>query len=260
MGSKAVQGYLWGQNAKNWATIQEPTGNAGYAYVLGYLSLKGGEILLDVGCGSGIFSSLATEKGAVVTGIDASEPLLAEAMKRHPAVNFMPGEMEELPFGNDNFDIVCGFNSFQYAANTKNALTEARRVLKNNGKLAVMIWGNREDCEAATYLRAVGSLLPPPPPGAPGPFALSENHLLENLLKEADFEIIDNIDIDSVWDYADTDTALRGLLSVGPAAKAIEINGIGKVRETVMNAIKPYLQVNGHVIFKNKFRVVIAKK
>ena len=260
MGSKAVQGYLWGQNPKNWATIQEPTGNAGYTYVLEHLNLEGGKVLLDVGCGSGIFSSLATEKGAIVTGIDASEALLAVAMHRNPAINFMPGEMEELPFGDENFDIVCGFNSFQYAANTKNALTEAYRVLKSDGRLAVMIWGNKEDCEAASYLKAVGSLLPSPPPGAPGPFALSENHLLEDILEKVGFEIIDNADIDSVWDYADTDIALRGLLSVGPAAKAIEINGIEKVSETVIKAIEPYITNNGHVVFKNKFRVVIAKK
>ncbi len=69
--------------------------------------------------------------------------------------------MEELPFTDKTFDVVSGFNSFQYAANTKNALIEAKRVMKDNGQLAVMIWGNKEDCEAATYLKAIGSLLPP---------------------------------------------------------------------------------------------------
>jgi hypothetical protein len=34
--------------------------------------------------------------------------------------------------------------------------------------------GPPEDCEAAAYLGALGALLPPPPPGAPGPFALSQ--------------------------------------------------------------------------------------
>jgi SAM-dependent methyltransferase len=215
---------------------------------------------LDIGCGSGIFSDLAAASGATVTGIDASEPLLAEAALRNPAITFLGGEMEELPFADSCFDIVCGFNSFQYAASTKNALTEALRVLKDDGKLAVMIWGNKEDCEAATYLKAVGSLLPPPAPGAPGPFALSENQLLENMLQEVGFTIIDNNDLDSVWDYPNPDTALRGLLSVGPAAKAIEINGTGKVRDAVVKAIAPYVKDNGHVVFKNKFRVVIAKK
>ena len=127
---------------------------------------------------------LASDKGAKVVGIDATPAFIELATKRDPHATFVVGEMEELPFEENWFDYVVGFNSFQYAADTKNALTEAKRVLKNKGHLIAMIWGNKSECEAATYLKAVGSLLPPPPPGAPGPFALSENRLLENILEE----------------------------------------------------------------------------
>jgi ubiquinone/menaquinone biosynthesis C-methylase UbiE len=260
MGSKAIQGHLWGQNPKDWATIQEPTGNAGYTFVLNKIKFKIGETLLDVGCGSGIFSNLVAGKGVTVTGIDASKPLLDEAKERNPIINFLAGEMEELPFSDNTFDFVCGFNSFQYAANTKNALTEAFRVLKAGGNLVAMIWGNKEDCETATYLKAISGLLPSPLPGAPGPFALSENHLLENILQEIGFKIIINEDIDSIWDYADTGNTIRGLMSIGPAAKAIENSGFQKVHDTVLAAVQPYIQGNGHVVYKNKFRVVIAQK
>lgn len=260
MGSQAIQSHLWGQRPQDWATIQEPTGMAGYKHALGFLKIVNRLRLLDVGCGTGIFSDIANGKGAEVTGIDASDKLINEAKVRNPNISFLTGEMEELPFEDELFDIVCGFNSFQYAANVKNALFEAKRVLKPGGKLVAMIWGNKEDCEAATYLKAVGSLLPPPPPGAPGPFALTENHLLESILEEIGFRILENTDVPSVWDYPDTDTALRGLLSVGPAAKAIENSGYEKVRETVLNAVQPYLQSNGHVVYKNKFRVVIVEK
>jgi SAM-dependent methyltransferase len=260
MGSQAIQGKLWGQRSKDWATIQEDTGSAGYVYVLDYLKLKPADKLLDVGCGTGIFSNLAQKSGAIVTGVDASEALIALAVERNNSVTFLTGEMEELPFANNAFDVVCGFNSFQYAASTPNALAEAYRVLKQGGKLAAMIWGNKEDCEAATYLKAIGSLLPPPPPGAPGPFALSENHLLESTLQQAAFKIINNVDINTVWDYPDTDIALRGLLSVGPAARAIENSGYQKVYDTILDAVQPYVQSNGLVVYKNKFRIVVAEK
>lgn len=260
MGSKVIQGELWGQQPKNWAEIQEQTGRAGYDYVLDFLNIKTEDKLLDVGCGSGLFSSLASNAGAEVTGIDASEKLIEEAKRRITSVDFLTGEMEELPFDHNTFDFVCGFNSFQYAANVKNALEEAGRVLKRGGKIVVMIWGNKEDCEAATYLKAVGSLLPPPPPGAPGPFALSENHLLENILEESGFKIIDNKDIDSVWDYPDKDTALKGLISAGPVARAIQNSGFEKVYDTISNAVDAYVKDNGHVVYHNKFRIVIGEK
>lgn len=260
MGSKAIQGHLWGQRAGDWANIQEQTGNDGYLYVLNLPDLNTAGKLLDVGCGSGLFSNLAHLKGAGVTGIDASGQLIEWARQRNPDIHFLTGEMESLPFADQDFDLVCGFNSFQYAADVKNALTEAKRVLKDKGRLITMIWGNKEDCEAATYLKAVASLLPPPAPGAPGPFALSENGLLETLLIETGFKIIEQVDIAGIWDYSSADIALKGLISAGPVARAIENSGFDKVYQTISDAIKPYIQNNGHVLYHNKYRIIIAEK
>ncbi|MDB5275451.1 MAG: hypothetical protein JWR61_406 [Ferruginibacter sp.] len=260
MGSQAIQGKLWGRRPKDWGHIQEQTGQAGYDFVLRALSLSAGTRLLDIGCGTGYFCKLASDKEATVTGLDATAEFIEEAKKRVPAAQFAIGEMEELSYEDKTFDVVCGFNSFQYAANTKNALIEAKRVLTDDGKLAAMIWGNKEECEAATYLRAVGSLLPPPPPGAPGPFALTENGLLEKILEEVGFGKIATFDVPSVWEYPDTDIALKGLMSAGPVARAIENSGFEKVYETISKAIHPYIQPNGHVVYNNKFRIVMAEK
>jgi hypothetical protein len=123
-----------------------------------------------------------------------------------------------------------------------------------------MIWGDKKNCETASCLKAIGSLLPAPPSGSPGPFALSENRLLERSLEDVGLFVKECIDIESVWDYPDIDTAIKGMLSTGPSAKAIEINGIDKVYETIFEAMKPYLQRNEHVVYKNEFRVVISEK
>lgn len=260
MGSSKIQGRLWGQKPEDWASIQEPTGNSGYEHALKFLKIKPTQTLLDVGCGTGFFCDLAFKQGIDVTGIDASAEFIEQAKKRNSGIQFSTGEMEELPFEDNTFNIVCGFNSFQYAANIKNALLEAKRVLKNEGKLVVMIWGNKEDCEAASYLKAIGSLLPPPPPNAGGPFGLSENQLLEKTIEEIGLRIIANNDITSIWDYPNADIALKGLLSAGPVAKAIENSGFEKVYDTTSEAIQPYIQKNGRVVYKNKWRVVISEK
>jgi hypothetical protein len=124
--------------------------------------------------------------------------------------------------------------------------------------LVVMIWGNKEDCEAASYLKSVGSLLPPPPPGASGPFALSENQLLEKTLETGGFNITSVNDIPTVWDYPDLATAMAGLLSAGPAVRAIQHSGYDKAYETVAASAQAYIQPDGHIRYRNKFRIVLA--
>jgi len=260
MGSQEIQNKLWGRQTEDWANIQEKTGSSGYDYALTQLELNDHMNLLDIGCGSGIFSNFAQLKGISTTGIDACENLIRHAKHRNSDANFLVGDMEDLPFKNDSFDVVCGFNSFQYAGDIKKAFTEAKRVLKDKGKMVVMIWGNKEDCEVASYVKAVGSLLPPPPPGAGGPFALSENQLLERLLEEAGFQIVDNYDVDSVWEYPDNQTALKGLASSGPITKIIEHTSSEVVERTILNAIEPYVQTDGTVVYNNKWRVVTAIK
>lgn len=258
MGSQAIQAKLWGQQPRDWADIQEHTSRPVYRFVLDVLAIPKNTTLLDVGCGSGHFVRMAADEGATITGIDASEPLLSLAAMRVPEGRFLTGEMEELPFADASFDLVSGFNSFQYAANVTNALTEARRVLKPGGKLIAMIWGNREDCEAATYLAAVSSLLPPPPPGAPGPFALSENRLLEKTLQEVGLTMLSNTDVPAKWEYPDVATAIKGLMSAGPVARAVEHSGFDEAYAQVYKSVKPYTRDTGHVVFNNRFRVIVA--
>jgi len=260
MGSQAVQSSLWGQRPADWANVQELTSRPVYLAVLDSLPLAAGPRLLDVGCGSGHFGQLAHERGARVTGLDATPAFVEAARRRVPAGHFGVGDMEALPFPDEAFDVVCGFNSFQYAADGRAALREARRVLTGTGQLVIAIWGNPEDCEAATYLRAVGSLLPPPPPGAPGPFALSQNGLLETMLRDADLAVVRVADLPCPWHYPNAEEALRGLLSAGPAARAIEHSGWELTRATVAAALQPFVRPDGQVVYHNTYRVVVAQK
>ena len=139
------------------------------------------------------------------------------------------GDLQFLPYEDGEFDVVLGFNSFQYAADVPAALREARRVLRDGGCLGILAWGPGEQCELAPYLAAVGSVLPPPAPGAPGPFRLSEPGVLRGLVEEAGFDAAVVADAAAAFVYPDEPTALRRLLSAGPCVTAIAHAGEGAV-------------------------------
>ena len=58
-----------------------------------------GTELLDAGCGAGLAAQLAAERGAVVSGLDATSALLAIAAERVPNGEFAAGDLESLPYG-----------------------------------------------------------------------------------------------------------------------------------------------------------------
>jgi SAM-dependent methyltransferase len=257
-GTAGVQGELWSARARDWADVQEDTMLPLYRAVLERSAIGAGARLLDVGCGSGRFAELAAQRGAVVSGLDAAPALVAIARERVTDGDLRVGEIEQLPWADAAFDVVTGFNAFQYAANPANALREARRVAVAGAPVFIATWGAPEACEAASYLRALGALVPPPPPGTPGPFALSVPGALERLAAEAGLSPGEQVEVECTWHYADLDTALRGLLSAGPAIRAVRHAGEEPVRRAVTEAIAPFRTAQGRYAIENTFRYLVA--
>lgn len=260
MGTAEVQGRLWGARPRAWAELQEAANGPMYEAAFDAAGLAAGQRYLDIGCGAGLAVSLAAKRGAEASGLDAAAGLAELARNRTPDADIRVGELEELPFADGSFDVVSGFNSFQYAADKVNGLAQAKRVMKDDGKLIVLVWGQPEDCEMAGYLKALGGLLPPPPPGAPGPWALSPPGALEELAGKAGLRTIDAQTVPITFDFANQEEAVRGLLAPGPATLAIQTSGEGTVAEAIRGAIAPYRRADGSYRLHNVFRFIVAVK
>ncbi len=258
-GSAQMQGDLWSARARDYAELQEGHFRPLYEGVLHRPELANARSILDVGCGPGLAVQVFAQKIANVAGIDASAAFIEIARERMPSRNFRVGEMEALPYADGSFDVVTGFNAFQYAASPINALREARRVAQPGGTIVIATWGLPEDCEAAGHLKALGALMPPPPPGAPGPFALSDETKLKALASEAGLTPIDVIDVECLWVYPSLDVALRGMLSAGPAERAIRNSSTERARDAVASSIAPYRKPSGEYRLNNKFRYLVAR-
>jgi SAM-dependent methyltransferase len=254
-----MQGDLWSVRASDYAEVQEPTFLPLYESVLARPEVAGASVLLDVGCGPGLAVQTLAKKIGRVAGVDAAAPFIAIARRRVPQGDFRVTEMEELPHADGSFEVVTGFNAFQYAAKPVNALREARRVAKRGGLIVIAVWGLPEQCQAAGHLKALGALMPPSPPGAPGPFALSDETKLGAFAAEAGLTPVTVVDVACPWIYPSLETALKGMLSAGPAERAIRASSMEQARDAIAGSIAPYRTASGGYHLNNVFRYLIAR-
>jgi SAM-dependent methyltransferase len=259
MGSAQVQGALWGAAAEEFAELVEPAGVPIYEAAFDAMGVTSGSRLLDVGCGAGLALQLAHKRGAEVFGLDASARLLAIARLRLPDADLREGDVEELPYDDDSFDVVTAFNSVQYASDPTEALREIRRVAVPGAPVAVATWGDPDRCEARAWIAAVGALLPPPPPGAGGPFALAAPGALEALVESAGLSAERAIEVPTPFVYADLAAAVRANLSAGPARMAIDRVGLDRTRAAAAEVLETFTQPDGSVRLDNVFRVVLSR-
>ena len=214
--------------------------------------------MLDVGCGPGGFCRLAADAGADVAGIDASRTHIEIARERVPAGSFDVGDMQFLPYEDESFDVVTGFNSIQYAADPVVALREARRVTRTGGSVHVLVWGREERTELVAALRALGPLLPPAPPDAPGPFALSYPGQLEALVKRAGLMPTDDGYLEVTFEYRDQTALLKGNASNGPVVLAERTSGEAAVVDAVLGALAPFRTASGTYRIETEWRYLTA--
>jgi hypothetical protein len=66
-------------------------------------------------------------------------------------------------------------------------------------------------------------------------------------------------DVACPWIYPDLATALRGMLSAGPAERAIRASSFDRARDAVAAAIAPYRTASGGYRLSNTFRYLLAR-
>lgn len=96
--------------------------------------------ILDVGCGPGYVSAAAAERGAIPTGLDFSQEMIAIAQKMFPQIEFREGDAQNLPFADASFDRVLANFALLHVANPERAGAEACRVLQPGGKFGFTVW------------------------------------------------------------------------------------------------------------------------
>jgi SAM-dependent methyltransferase len=108
------------------------------------LALRRGEVVLDLGCGTGNAALLASGRGATVIGVDPSPRLLAvarsNAIRQELDVAFLPGDAADLPVADDSVDAIVSVFAVIFAPDVKAAAAEVARVLRPGGRFVLSAW------------------------------------------------------------------------------------------------------------------------
>jgi ubiquinone/menaquinone biosynthesis C-methylase UbiE len=142
-GAKAVTEIFdsWPEKYDEW--FETPLGKLVHGYegelLVTMLKPGRGELILDAGCGTGIFTAQLLERRARVVGLELSRPMLVRTMFKSEGRGFLAvqGDMRNLPFADGSFDKAVSVTAIEFIENAKPAVEEMFRVTKPGGTIVV---------------------------------------------------------------------------------------------------------------------------
>ncbi|NDU71373.1 methyltransferase domain-containing protein [Actinomadura sp. DSM 109109] len=158
--------------------------------------VREGHAVLDVGTGHGEPALSAARRvgpAGRVTGVDISPSMLAVARRRAaglPNVAFAEADVESIGLPAASFDVVLSRWGLMFAVDRVAALRGLARLLVPGGVLAAAVWSGPPRAPAISLgFRVLSERLglPPPPPGTPGPFSMSDPERVAAELAAAGF-------------------------------------------------------------------------
>jgi SAM-dependent methyltransferase len=113
--------------------------------------------VLDIGCGDGTLALTLAARGGRVCGVDTSPAMVAAATQGARtagyAISFRQGRVQQLPFGDAQFDIVVAKTIFCFVDDPTEGFAEIARVLRPGGRLVIGELGRWSFWALHRYLR-----------------------------------------------------------------------------------------------------------
>jgi ubiquinone/menaquinone biosynthesis C-methylase UbiE len=103
--------------------------------VLRYVNPSAGDVMLDAGCGTAVFTTDFLAAGAAVTGLDISREMLRSAVKKTGGklFNAVQADMTALPFADNSFGKTVSITALEFVDDAQTAVDELFRVTKPGG-------------------------------------------------------------------------------------------------------------------------------
>lgn len=236
-----------------------------------------GETILELAAGPGDTGLLAARSlvpGGHLVSTDFAQEMVDAARRRaaelgfgDEVVSFRLEDMTSLSFDDGSFDgVVCRWG-LMLVPDIPAAAGEIERVLRPDGRAALAVWADPDDND---WMTAAGrsalelGLAERPEPDAPGPFRLSADGLLAEVLREAGLrvELVEDVELTwrvpslAAWWTVMLDTA-RSLTTILDDATAEEAEA---VRAGGERRLERYVQPDGSLAVPGRARVALARR
>jgi len=194
------------------------------ARLVRFAGVKAGQRVLDVGSGTGVVATTAARIGAKVTGSDLTPELLAQAKENADIagvdVTWKEADVEHLPFGDAEFDVVLSQFGHMFAPRPEVAVSEMLRVLKPGGTIAFATWP--PDHYVGRMFILVGRYAPPPPPGVSPPVQWGEPTIVRERLGDKVKDLAFDRDLMTIFALSPQHVRFVSERTAGPVIKLIE--------------------------------------
>ncbi|GJM10601.1 MAG: ubiquinone/menaquinone biosynthesis methyltransferase [Lysobacteraceae bacterium] len=253
--------------AKAYETLHVPALFQQWAHkVAAAASIKSGERVLDVACGTGVLARVAASHCGddhLVAGLDAAAGMLAVAAKKSPNIKWQHGLADALPYADGTFDAVVSQFGLMFFPDRSAALSEMRRVLVPGGRFAVAVWESLDRSDA--YPALVELLQSRAGEAAANalraPFVLGDRQALKALFKQAGFESVQVETTTGIARFPSirvmVEADLRGWLPV--MGVHLEEPLIDQILVESEEILRPYVLSDGTVQFDSPAHIVTGR-
>ncbi len=100
--------------------------------------VRPGDRVLDACCGTGDLAIAARNAGGKVTGLDFSARMLERARRKAPQIEWLEGDLLELPVADGSFESATVGFGVRNVADLETGLAQLARVLVPGGRLAIL--------------------------------------------------------------------------------------------------------------------------
>jgi len=240
----------WDDHVAAYEAVFEPLSLGFARHALDRLGIRPGDRVIDIGAGCGGAALAAADRGAQVLAVDASSKMVARIRSRANSTNGRAGGIRAvvmdgaaLALPNAGFNAALSVFGVILFPDAVGGMREIARILKPQGRVAVVTWTETERYELATRLIAAIALVrgPQPPPSVlPAQLRFREETAFRNLFTQAGLVVDEIVRLEQRWPLPSA-RWIAEHIAFAPGMAAM-VHGLGADRTLVLDAFVAALE------------------